>query len=196
MRLISMPVWFITVDSSTALQCLKIAPRNLCPYSHLEDGLLSCSSIYGLLCLDLPFTQFLTTASVFILLCASTPDSVFFLHAASLWRGALSLLPSGLVQEAKQAQRPQQTAAPERQQGEQTGRDTHWGKAQRAFLAYVGPQQQGGLFTLHDNGYFEATLHVKNTVGDKDFLRYHTEIGTLCSSTDESGTTMERRKAH
>lgn len=48
MHLICLPLWFITVDFSTVLQCLKIDPQwkpgNLCHCSHLENDLLSFHS--------------------------------------------------------------------------------------------------------------------------------------------------------
>lgn len=101
MHLICLPLWFITVDFSTVLQCLKIDPQwkpgNLCHCSHLENDLLSFSVIIYCIFL-LAFTDFLiaTSVPVVILISASVPDlfSSLFLFQPSfpLERGSFTFI--------------------------------------------------------------------------------------------------------
>lgn len=129
MHLISLPCWFITVEPSTVLQSLKIEP-------HLKPLNQPPCSPPGewpaLLLLHLWSIVFFVFANLtpsdcrhFVLISASVLDSsylllsffFFFLCAASLWRGALSLLPSGHFKETEQTQCQKQTEAPKRPQG-------------------------------------------------------------------------------
>lgn len=133
MHLICLPLWFITVDFSTVLQCLKIDPQwkpgNLCHCSHLENDLLSFQSS------SIVFFFWHSQTFWLLPLCLSSSSSLLlfliyfplfsFFNPASLWRGALSLLSSGHFKEAEQTQCTRQTATPKRQQGKYMRRDAH-----------------------------------------------------------------------
>ena len=80
--------------------------------------------------------------------------SLFF-PPASLWRGALSLLSSGQFTEAEQAQSPQPTAAPERQQGKcKTPR-------RRLRKAQCVSRMHGTPCTLNRPDGFNPSIHVE-----------------------------------
>lgn len=117
MYLIFPSLWFIMVDLSTVLQWLKIDPLRISAIV-LTCRVTSYPSfiVYCILWICLYFLLLYLVWSSTLLLFLSP----FFWNPASLWRGALSLLSSGHFKEAEQAQWPQYTVAPKRQQGECT----------------------------------------------------------------------------
>lgn len=158
MHLISLPLWFIMVDSCTVLRCLKIDPR--CKQREsaalVPTRTMTCSPpsfmTYCVFCIH---TFWFCSWSIFL--------SCFFFFFTQLpfGEGLFHFYPQDTSKRrSKRSARSRQRLQKDRRVSRHTQRCTQRG-AHCVFTVRMCLEEHGSSFTLHDNGYFVASVHVE-----------------------------------